>query len=467
MTAEVAVMNAQAIALAADSAVTLDSSFRSSSGGRAFSTADKIFGITPRDPIAAMVYGSASFMGLPWETVLKAYRRSLGKLTLATVADYARDFATFLERNTALFPPDDRLRQVRKEVRSRLLRIRDFMELTLDQALQHKRSVSREWVERALAGSVRYFYELYEKASPVRGLTATEANKLVARHRDSILKIQEHVFQGLPISSACRWQLDQLHVWFLTRFPLQPVCHVGHHSGVVFAGFGAGEYFPVVAEMHLDGIVDNTLRHVLGKTNAISRLNPSAVIPFGQEDMVQTFMEGINPIVRDHHTRELREFSRGLIEILLAAAGGRRRRNVGKIRRVAEEALTKQLAALGKWRDREETKPSLYIIQSLPKEELATLAESLVSLTSLKRRVMMDSTVGGPIDVCVISKHDGCVWVKKKQYFPAEMNPGFFTRKQIAWEEISNATNQQTSRATNNVSLDRGDTDSLLPDPVD
>ena len=35
-------------------------------------------------------------------------------------------------------------------------------------------------------------------------------------------------------------------------------------------------------------------------------------------------------------------------------------------------------------------------------------------------------TVGGPIDVAVISKGDGFVWVKRKHYFPADLNNHFF-----------------------------------------
>jgi hypothetical protein len=34
--------------------------------------------------------------------------------------------------------------------------------------------------------------------------------------------------------------------------------------------------------------------------------------------------------------------------------------------------------------------------------------------------------VGGPIDVAVISKGDGFVWIKRKHYFKPELNPGFF-----------------------------------------
>lgn len=69
----------------------------------------------------------------------------------------------------------------------------------------------------------------------------------------------------------------------------------------------------------------------------------------------------------------------------------------------------------------------LSVVGILPKDELAAMAESLVNLTSFKRRVTMtQETVGGPIDVAVISKGDGFIWIKRKHYFKPELNHHFF-----------------------------------------
>jgi hypothetical protein len=35
-------------------------------------------------------------------------------------------------------------------------------------------------------------------------------------------------------------------------------------------------------------------------------------------------------------------------------------------------------------------------------------------------------TVGGPIDVAVITKGDGLIWIKRKHYFDKELNHAFF-----------------------------------------
>ncbi|GAA0568139.1 hypothetical protein GCM10009416_02730 [Craurococcus roseus] len=48
----------------------------------------------------------------------------------------------------------------------------------------------------------------------------------------------------------------------------------------------------------------------------------------------------------------------------------------------------------------------------------------------MKRRFSTEKeTVAVPIDVAIISKTEGFVWVKRKHYFDKELNPGYFVRK--------------------------------------
>ena len=73
--------------------------------------------------------------------------------------------------------------------------------------------------------------------------------------------------------------------------------------------------------------------------------------------------------------------------------------------------------------------PIMQSVATLPIEELALLAESLINITSLRRKVALDNnigTVGGPIDVAIISKCDGFIWLKRKHYFDRAYNPQYF-----------------------------------------
>ncbi|MNT70637.1 hypothetical protein D3C72_2090470 [compost metagenome] len=79
--------------------------------------------------------------------------------------------------------------------------------------------------------------------------------------------------------------------------------------------------------------------------------------------------------------------------------------------------------------------PIIDMIRFMPNQELATLAASLIDLTSLKRRVSRErETVGGDVDVAVISKSEGFVWIKRKHYFPGDLNPRFFNRMRLRSE---------------------------------
>lgn len=66
---------------------------------------------------------------------------------------------------------------------------------------------------------------------------------------------------------------------------------------------------------------------------------------------------------------------------------------------------------------------------------MAELAETLIALQSLKEKVTRPSeTVGGPVDVAVITRSEGLVWVKRKHYFSPDLNPSFFLRQRLQHE---------------------------------
>jgi hypothetical protein len=81
-------------------------------------------------------------------------------------------------------------------------------------------------------------------------------------------------------------------------------------------------------------------------------------------------------------------------------------------------------------RQTEVVAPVIESIHSLPRDEMAGMAEAFVELTSMRRKV--DShldTVGGAVDVAVISKGEGFVWIKRKTYFDAAANGDYLTRR--------------------------------------
>ena len=73
MTAEVIIFNKSAIALAADSAVSIDSG----KSTKIYNNAEKLFALTKQYPVALMIYENSEMQGVPWELMIKSYRRHL------------------------------------------------------------------------------------------------------------------------------------------------------------------------------------------------------------------------------------------------------------------------------------------------------------------------------------------------------------------------------------------------------
>ena len=112
---------------------------------------------------------------------------------------------------------------------------------------------------------------------------------------------------------------------------------------------------------------------------------------------------------------------------------------ISQKRKKSEAEFMEQILLLIKERYVNEIAPALQLefrtefermIALMPKMELIELAEALVSITVIERKATFnEGTVGGPIDVAFITKHEGFVWIKRKHYFEPELNPRYFWRR--------------------------------------
>ena len=69
------------------------------------------------------------------------------------------------------------------------------------------------------------------------------------------------------------------------------------------------------------------------------------------------------------------------------------------MKEIGQKEFNKYREKLLEYRTEHYINPVVKIVQGLPKDELTAMAETLISLTSFKRRVSMEEeTVGGPID---------------------------------------------------------------------
>ena len=148
----------------------------------------------------------------------------------------------------------------------------------------------------------------------------------------------------------------------------------------------------------------------------------SDIVPFAQEDVVRSFLDGIHPELFNFAT----SYVEGTINTFLKSNPlSQTTQDVEAISRNVAENFRDEMQ---NFMTSKLLSPMIDMIVALPKDELANMAEALVNMTAFRRKMAFGSleSVGGPVDVAVISKGDGLVWVKRKHYFPREMNTHFF-----------------------------------------
>ncbi len=205
-------------------------------------------------------------------------------------------------------------------------------------------------------------------------------------------------------------------------------------TGLVFAGFGETEMFPTLVSYEIDGLHDAKIR--LAKTDEcdIDRNGLRAYVrPFAQKDMVDRFLHGLDDRLRADITKfceqTVGEISNGIFA-KLDIENEADKEVLVQLAKEAEKAFTRNLNDVAFANFQQKSRREIEdMVEFMPKPELAKMAEALIDLTSIKRKVSEGpETVGGPVDVAVISKSEGFVWVKRKHYFPADLNQRYLGR---------------------------------------
>lgn len=412
MTAEVAIANSSAIALAADSAVTIGDQ-------KIYNSALKLFSLSKVAPVGVMVYGNADLIDVPWETLIKAHRNKLGGNTFEKLEDYANSFLSFLQESPVLFSEDTQQRWLRGNVAGYYALIRDELFKQVQSVIKEKGEVKSDEATEILLTIVASHQTELVSRDFAEGFDDSHSDEIRAKYAADFAEIQDEVFEKLRVTPEASSLLIDIGCLIHTK----QVFSTGV-SGLVIAGYGEDEIYPVIVTYDVEGVILGKLKYRKNKDkcHSITSANQCRIIAFAQEDMVLTFMNGINPQVLLFLQSYLEHIFTRLPELLddKSIDKAKYHEDTNKLLESFWEMLWAHL-------NQEQASPVLRMVTVLPKDELAAMAEALVNLTAFKRRITESrETVGGPIDVAVISKGDGFIWVKRKHYFPPELNQHFF-----------------------------------------
>jgi hypothetical protein len=275
MTTEVAVLNKFGVALAADSAVTVETYVNSKTQRKVHNTANKLFTLSKFEPVGIMLYNSVTLGGVPWETLIKVNRKRLFRSRFALLENYADDFFNWLNAG-GIFDDD----QTTVIVGSNL--IGAFFKLKAN--CKTKASFVAALAKETAA---------LEKLPNVPGFDDAFRATVINTYRDTINECWKICFKSSYVTGQRRKLLD-FAVLLLTKQK-----RLDNYSGIVIAGYGETEMMPSLREYIVDIVVCGRVRFWLHDSKTVSAMNASEVIPLADDEVIRTLIEGISPTFED------------------------------------------------------------------------------------------------------------------------------------------------------------------------
>ena len=415
MTAIVGILNKRAAVLAADSALTVVKGDRM----KIYNTTTKIFQLSQDNHVAVMFFQNVDFMDVPWEMIFKLYHDKRGDKQFDSINEYAEDFYQFLRDEKFFCSSDQQMDYLDGELATYYNNVKvaakDNMEKEIDAMDDYDFFNEEDLLRQHLKDCIAGVDALAKDAGINPGLEKISEKEIRAYGKDSLETLQERIEEdGLPKDMFDDW-VEGFTNYIRSRFYY-------NGTGIVFVGYGRNDIFPTLLPTYVSGAFNNRLRYYLDTDgmNAIGEDCSASITPFAQSDVMITLMKGIAPNfyekVTDLNVRSLSE-ERKKIAALLKEEGV----DEAIVKRVSDLDTTdiekKHSESMDEYMQEEYIDGIVNAVESFNVEDMANMAENLVSITGLQRHFSSsDETVGGPIDVAVITRAEGFMWVRHKDF---------------------------------------------------
>ncbi len=427
MTAIVGVINRRGVAFAADSAAT----HTVSSKIKITNHANKVFQLSRSQPVGVALCGNIDFLGMPWEEIIKMFRDYLKEDSFPSLVDYPMAFFRFVKDRVMPFFELDQKNQmtylvmqlINEANRISINRLKDdgFSDerITIDQQIP----IMYDWL-----GVIESDY-----SPPIKNVCEDFESYSMNAFTEYCGTVVQNNLSSITNRNACPAS-------FVDRFlgALYAILRSDTHvylstTELVFWGYGDSDMFPSYHSFVISASFDGRIKWTEKSKYEVSNLNPACVEPFAQTDVSNTVVRGIDDELRKRfyssHSEIMSLFKKELATALSTSGAP------NELVRVIESIDTNKYSAIfqkgmDKFILENYVQKLVDTITYLSKEDIADMAESLVRMTCLKRHITTDEeTVGGPVDVAVITKGDGFIWLKRKHYFSSDINHQYFERR--------------------------------------
>lgn len=394
MTAEIAILNKSGIVLASDSASTIGDN-------KVYNSARKLFTLSSNHSVGIMVYGNGEFMETPWDIIIGEYRKYIGNTKQSKIEDYANSFVEYLRTNKFLKNDEIQDKYIKVFISKVVNTVFSNTEETINFLISQGQKIDSEVLIALLREAIKNIKNQFGQEYIIE----LDAAKFKEKYYPLFLSVLYNISTIDEVSEAISFDLFELIYFTLIRDNLFLSA-----TGIVIAGYGEDEIFPSLISFRIYSFIMNEFKYSSYVNARIGQGHSelkSTIIPFAQDDVVNTVVQGIDP-----------QLSQFLADQSVKFDG------------IEKEKYTEIIDHLSEIQRKMYIDPMLDMIALLPVEETSVIAETLINLTSFKRKYSTSiETVGGPIDVLAITPSEGPIWVKRKHYFNLDDNLGYKLRR--------------------------------------
>lgn len=422
MTAIVGTINRRGVAFAADSAAT----HIISSKHKITNHANKIYELSKYHPIGIALCGNLDFLGLPWEEIFKLYRKYISDKSKATLHEYSTDLLCFIKKEIIAKLSD-------RQNSDFIIFVNNFLNEVIGIA---KKELSRPdnptimdaELFSAVMQQLDSFSKLYEPFPKCKGLEDYDYNKFEIYSNDIINNALSVLLSSPDCPQEFKVNFTKTLYTIITSDRHIYLCS----TEIIIWGFGENELFPSYESYVISLTLDGYLRYTEKSKYVVSNENVACVEPFAQTDVANTVIRGIDQELKEEFYKTYQTSFNAFKARIVSKLNETNAPNeiISVFEKLDIDAYTKTFAdQMDSYIQSNYIEKLVNTISYLSKEDLADMAESLVRMTYLKRRITSEEeSVGGPIDVAVITKGDGFIWLKRKHYFSSDCNPHYFER---------------------------------------
>ena len=268
MSAGICIMNRNAIAMAADSAVTV--------GDHAaiHNSANKLFSLSRVAPVGVIVYANAALMTVPIEIIVKQYKKQLADRVFLKLNDYVNDFLDYLRDKSQFFRFDINEQTYVLQVFSDLMRglLGDYRIIMSSEQNNSGKPLDENGMKKVAESAV--------------SSTITFVNGIKKRADYHFGEYIENHYLNTFVDLVKK---DQNLQW-LTDEQIQEVCKKsfelydtdfdrGGFVGVAIAGYGEEEIYPHLVHLHIGGVIDTKLKYNIIENVEISESTTASIAP--------------------------------------------------------------------------------------------------------------------------------------------------------------------------------------------